>query len=41
MYSKDTKKSYRMLFKLAYEKLAERFGVEPRPAKSSEKGKKQ
>lgn len=38
MYSKDTKKRYVTLFKLAYEKLAARFGVVPRKATPSEKG---
>lgn len=40
MYSKDTKKCYTALFKLAFEKLAVKFGVVPRTAKPSEKGKK-
>lgn len=39
MYSKDTKKRYTALFKLAFEKLAVKFGVVPRAATPSEKGK--
>jgi hypothetical protein len=39
MYSKDTKKRYAALFKLAFEKLAVRFGVVPRTATPGEKGK--
>jgi hypothetical protein len=39
MYSKDTKKRYTALFKLAFEKLAAKFGVVPRTARPGEKGK--
>jgi hypothetical protein len=39
MYSKETKKRYAELYKLAFEKLAIKFGVVPRTVTPREKGK--